>query len=171
MFFLFFLENICCGYSLNFEVCHQGISNGYIQYTFSWRNKKSIVLSSIKNSLLRDQVPVLFVLAQLFLGNLIWLCEMIHSMQTWCLILEVSFRIAADDILKHLFLIYVDEIRLDIYRWFMFNFPCYWRLLSSADNLCKQFGPWSGLMFCRACSESKLFDTLMVFLKDFFWKS
>ena len=34
-------------------------------------------------------------------------------------------------------------------------------LVSSADNLCKQFGPRSGRMFCI-----KLFDTLMVFLKN-----
>ena len=34
-------------------------------------------------------------------------------------------------------------------------------LVSSADNLCKQFGPRSG---------SKLFDTLIVFLKEFFLK-
>ena len=34
-------------------------------------------------------------------------------------------------------------------------------LLSSADNFCKQFGPRSG---------SKLFDTPMVFLKEFFKK-
>ena len=34
--------------------------------------------------------------------------------------------------------------------------------VSSADNLCKQFGPRSGTTFCPA----KLFDTLIVF-KDF----
>ena len=41
-------------------------------------------------------------------------------------------------------------------------------LVLSADNLCKQFGPRSGPTKCRAWSESKLFDTLMVFLKEFF---
>ena len=46
-------------------------------------------------------------------------------------------------------------------------FPHLWRLLLSADNLCKQFGPRSGLTKRRAWSGSKLFDTLMVFLKDF----
>ena len=40
----------------------------------------------------------------------------------------------------------------------------------SADNLCKQFGLGSGSTKCRAWSGSKLFDTLMVFLKDFFLK-
>ena len=40
--------------------------------------------------------------------------------------------------------------------------------MSSADNICKQFGPRSSLTKCRAWSESKLFDTLMVFLKEFF---
>ena len=45
-------------------------------------------------------------------------------------------------------------------------------LVLSSDDLCKQFGSRSGLMIRqtnrRAGSGSKLFDTLMVFLKDFF---
>ena len=40
--------------------------------------------------------------------------------------------------------------------------------LLSADNLCKQFGPRSGLTFCWSWSGSKLFDTLIVFKKYFF---
>ena len=44
-------------------------------------------------------------------------------------------------------------------------------LVSSADNLCKQFGPRSGLTNCQAWSGSKLFDILMLFLKEFFEKS
>ena len=40
----------------------------------------------------------------------------------------------------------------------------------SADNLCKQFGPRSGPTKCRVLSGSKLFDTLMVFLIEFFEK-
>ena len=51
---------------------------------------------------------------------------------------------------------------------------CEWRTLclrvSSADNLCKQFGPWSGPTKCRAWSRSKLFDTLIVLLKFFLKK-
>ena len=39
--FLFLLENICCGYSL--EVPQQGTSNEYPQQTFLWRNKKNIM--------------------------------------------------------------------------------------------------------------------------------
>ena len=39
-----------------------------------------------------------------------------------------------------------------------------------ADNLCKQFGFRSGPTKCRAWSGSKLFDTLMVLLKEFFEK-
>ena len=42
-------------------------------------------------------------------------------------------------------------------------------LMTSADNLCKQLGPRSGPK-CRAISESKLFGTPMVFLKEFFEK-
>ena len=41
-------------------------------------------------------------------------------------------------------------------------------LVSSADNLCKQLGSRSGPTFGRAWSGSKLFDILMVFLKEFF---
>ena len=37
-----------------------------------------------------------------------------------------------------------------------------------ADNFCKKFGPRSGATQCRAWSGSKLFDILMVFLKEFF---
>ena len=49
-------------------------------------------------------------------------------------------------------------------------------LVSSADNLCKQFGPRSGLTKRRAWSGSNLFDTQMVFLNEFFknkwfWKN
>ena len=40
MFFLFFLENICCGYSL--EVPRWRTSNEYPQHMFSSRNKKNI---------------------------------------------------------------------------------------------------------------------------------
>ena len=39
--------------------------------------------------------------------------------------------------------------------------------VSSADNLCKQLGPRSGQTERRSLAGSKLFDTLMVFLKDF----
>ena len=42
--------------------------------------------------------------------------------------------------------------------------------MSSAENFCEQFGPRSGPTKCRARSEFKLFDTLMVFLKEFFGK-
>ena len=40
----------------------------------------------------------------------------------------------------------------------------------SYDNFCKQFDPGSGLTKIRTRFKSKLFDTLMVFLKDFFLK-
>ena len=44
-------------------------------------------------------------------------------------------------------------------------------LMSSADNFCKQFGPRAGPTKCRSWSGSKLFDTLIVFLKDFVKKA
>ena len=37
-----------------------------------------------------------------------------------------------------------------------------------ADTFCKQFGPGSGLTKCQAQSGSNQFDTLMIFLIDFF---
>ena len=40
----------------------------------------------------------------------------------------------------------------------------------SAHNLCKQIGPRAGLTKCWAWSGSNLFDTQMVFLKEFFEK-
>ena len=43
--------------------------------------------------------------------------------------------------------------------------------MSSANNLCKQIGHRSGLTIHRAWSGSNLFDTHMVFLKNFFRKS
>ena len=42
---------------------------------------------------------------------------------------------------------------------------CKWQLLSSADNICKHFGPGSGPTKCWSWSWSKPFDTLIVFLK------
>ena len=43
-------------------------------------------------------------------------------------------------------------------------------LMSSAGIISKQVGSRTGPTKCRACSRSKLFDTLMVFLKEFFKK-
>ena len=42
--------------------------------------------------------------------------------------------------------------------------------LLSAGNLCIQFGPRSGPTFCRSWFGYKMFDTLIVFLKEFFEK-
>ena len=43
-------------------------------------------------------------------------------------------------------------------------------LVLSSDSFCKQFGPKSGLAECRAWFGSKLFDILIIFLKEFFDK-
>ena len=43
-------------------------------------------------------------------------------------------------------------------------------LLSSVDNLCKQFGSSSGSLKCPSSSRSRQFDTLILFLKEFFEK-
>ena len=52
----------------------------------------------------------------------------------------------------------------------MFNFFYLLHVVLSADNICEQFGPRAGLTQCQTWSGSKLFDTLMVFLKIFFEK-
>ena len=44
-------------------------------------------------------------------------------------------------------------------------------LLSSAGNICTQFGPRSGPTERRVWSGSKLFDTVVVVIKDFFEKT
>ena len=46
IFFLFFHENISCGYSI--EAPRQGASNEYRQHMFSWRNKKDISIFRMK---------------------------------------------------------------------------------------------------------------------------
>ena len=43
-------------------------------------------------------------------------------------------------------------------------------IVPSAYNLCKQLGPSSGSTKHQVLSGSKLFDTLIVFLKEFFEK-
>ena len=44
------------------------------------------------------------------------------------------------------------------------------QLVVSADILCEQFGPRLGLAKCRAWYRFNLFDTLMVFHKEYFEK-
>ena len=48
--------------------------------------------------------------------------------------------------------------------------PCKWRHLSSANKLCKQFGPRSGGQNIRPDLNPELFDSLIVLLKEFFEK-
>ena len=67
------------------------------------------------------------------------------------------------------------DVSLNLYPHSLYKFLVYKRLtlylpVSSADNLCKQFGPRSVPTKCQALSESNLFNTLMVFLKEFFKK-
>ena len=40
--------------------------------------------------------------------------------------------------------------------------------MSSADNLCKQFGPGAARIKCQAWSGSKLLDNRIMFLRDIF---
>ena len=48
------------------------------------------------------------------------------------------------------------------------SFVSWQRLLSSTDSLCKQFAPVSAPTECLSWFGSKLFDILIVFLKEFF---
>ena len=49
---------------------------------------------------------------------------------------------------------------------YVFIIPCQQRLLSSNENLCKQFRPRSALTERRPWSGYKPFDTLKVFLQE-----
>ena len=44
IFFLVLHANVCCGYSL--DVHHQGTSNEYSQYIFSWGNSEVLLMST-----------------------------------------------------------------------------------------------------------------------------
>ena len=69
IFFLFFHENIHCGYSL--EAPHRDASNEYPQCMFSWRNKKDIHQIPI----LSGAMPVLVKYSMFF---------------TWCRLLTLE---------------------------------------------------------------------------------
>ena len=56
-----------------------------------------------------------------------------------------------------------------IYTFYIVSFTLCLRILSSAVDFCKQFGPRLGLTEYQAISGSKTFDTLIVFLKGFFF--
>ena len=88
----------------------------------------------------------------------------IYSSEFWLLILWSNSLLTID--LMHQQSIIQFFCLLTIY---LSSFPARGNL-SSADNLCKQFGPRSGPTECRSWSGSKLFDTLIVFLKEFFEK-
>ena len=63
--------------------------------------------------------------------------------------------------------VYLSLLKFRQFEVHTLSFPCKQQLLLSADNLCKQFGARSGPTEPR----SKLFDTLIVFLKEFLEKS
>ena len=54
IFFLFLLENICCGYSS--EAPRQGASDEYPQHMFSRRNKKNISLIPLLSGAMISEV-------------------------------------------------------------------------------------------------------------------
>ena len=53
-------------------------------------------------------------------------------------------------------------------KWWKYNDRD--KLLAPLVSSSERFGPRSGPTKCRACSGSKLFDTLIVFLKEFLKK-
>ena len=93
--------------------------------------------------------------------NLILLCS--HSYPRSTMILSSSKKFHSQ-YWAHSLINYISD------KWTFWRVPLFYLLVSSADNLCKQFGPRSDPTKCRAWSGSKLFDTLMVFLKEFFKK-
>ena len=60
---------------------------------------------------------------------------------------------------------------MTLYKIYKKEIYSFYLLVLSADNFCKHFRPRSGLMEGQAWSVSKLFDTLVIFLKEFFQKS
>ena len=101
--FLFLHKNIYCGYPL--EVPHQGTSNGYPQYMFPWRNKKTINNFRLKN------VPYLklwYTTFTVYITNLIvnkCIKPLVFSLLLWC-----PIEIGKD---KPLLL----QARLPLWRW------------------------------------------------------
>ena len=84
-----------------------------------------------------------------------------------------------DAILFQLLDRYFWEVWIKVFHCFKIRIKYVWKIiisflasgnLSSADNHCKQFGPRSGPTECWSWSGSRLLDTLMVFLKEFFEK-
>ena len=87
--------------------------------------------------------------------------------------MNIYIPLFAEVALQHVSMVLRSEKQWDVVEALpdMGNYPVnFYLLVSSADNLCKQFGPRSGPTKCRACSGTKLFGTLMVFLKDIFLK-
>ena len=59
-------------------------------------------------------------------------------------------------------------LNLSFFLIFFLSSLDFYILVASADSLCKQFWPRSDLTKHQAWSGSKLFDTLIIFLKEFF---
>ena len=149
---------------------HTRISKLLIWLTVSWFN----VLKCRRKSFLFPQMWKSSTKVQKRLGALfmLYVLPTQNYTCTWTLPYrqDDSLKWVIKVLLKHTFY----ETRKSLgSEWTSF---LYIRLLS-ADNICKQFGPkseptecWSWSGFCRPWSESKLFDTLMVFLIFFFKK-
>ena len=89
----------------------------------------------------------------------------------WFIHLQVSILRSLDqtNVLKLLGVMYKDK-KLNFVAEFVDGTLTLYLLVSTTDNLCKQFGPRPGLTKCWAWSVSLLFNTLMVFLKENFQK-
>ena len=95
-------------------------------------------------------------------GETVWLCRLILGLAGYL----ISTK---SHVLALILSILLCSVHYILFKWNEL-FPSYWRLLSPAHNLCKQFWPRSGLTKCQAWSGSKLFNTLMILLKEFFEK-
>ena len=84
-----------------------------------------------------------------------------QDLELWSSVDDGTTYTTSNAYMLHVLALYV-IVTVLCYTWKQLN-------LSSADNHCKLSGPRSEPKECRSWSGSKLFDTLIVFLKDLFY--
>ena len=138
------------------------------------RNPREKVLQNIKRERNKQRGPYGTHIHHLFIWELVF-CEQSFLFSSFFLpLIELSLQLFIHVII-HSLLAYliptktVGHVLNSIYKR-KFSLNSFFLLVWS-DNLSKKFGPRSGPTKCRAWYGSKLFDTLMIFLKEFQEKS
>ena len=126
-------------------------------FTCPWTSRKFYYFQTLVNNESRCKVINLLCITSINLLKFCWLLYYLH----WNLFSLIKWK------LKQKTKTYYNSFKgADILN----RLTLCLLLVSSADNLCKQFGSRSGPTKGPAWSGSKLFDTLMLFLVDFFSK-